>query len=192
MVFLDPALKKEGTQLIETYPNVRVEYLCLDFVPENVQLPERRNCEKDSAMYLWIQCQKLEILKRALEYTNRPYLAWVDFRLFHIFEEQEAECKERLRQIELYPWTHTKILAPGCWNAGRWDIWNQILWRFCGGFLLAPRASILPAAVCQRTLVLGNLPRLTWEVNYWTRMEEHFEWYKGDHNPTILPKMDSP
>ena len=72
IVFLDPALKEEGSRLVKTYPNVRVEYLCLDFVPENVQLPERRNREKDSATYLWIQCQKLEILKRALEFTDRP------------------------------------------------------------------------------------------------------------------------
>ena len=62
----------KGNELAKTYPNVRVEYMVMDFVPENVQLPERRNPSKDSATYLWIQCQKLEVLKRALEYTDRP------------------------------------------------------------------------------------------------------------------------
>jgi hypothetical protein len=49
LVFLDPGLRTKGNELAKTYPNVRVEYMCMDFVPENVQLPERRNPSKDSA-----------------------------------------------------------------------------------------------------------------------------------------------
>ena len=188
LLFLDPALRSEGERLTATYPNVRIpEYLPMTPVPTEVKLPAQRNASKDTAEYLWIQCRKLEMLERALAHTDRPYLAWIDFRIFHIFPEVEI-CQARLKEIEIYPWSHSKILTPGCWAPGTYDPWTRILWRFCGGFLLAPRDRVNEAAERQAHLVLENLPKLTWEVNYWTQMEDHFEWYKGDHNATILPK----
>ena len=189
LLFLDPALREEGQQLVATYPNVRIpEYLPATHPPQPVELPSHRNESKDSAEYLWIQCRKLEILERALEHTDRPYLAWIDFRIFHIFPETRA-CQERLVAIENHPWEHSKILAPGCWPSGNYDPWSRILWRFCGGFLLAPRDCVKEAAARQAELVFGNMPELTWEVNYWTQMEDHFQWYKGDHNASILPPV---
>lgn len=35
-------------------------------------------------------------------------------------------------------------------------------------------------------LVYAHLPALTWEVNYWAMMEEHFERYPADHDDTML------
>ena len=35
-------------------------------------------------------------------------------------------------------------------------------------------------------LVNEFLPRLTWEVNYWAMMEDHFQWYAADHDDSLI------
>lgn len=189
LLFLDEAFQSIGNDICAAYPNVRVaEYLSLDPIPDNVILPESRNVQKDSPEYLIVQLSKLKCMAKALQYTTRPYIAWIDFRIFHIFHDRDRASRT-LRSIEQNPPKSTRILAPGCWDKRSRPIWNSILWRFCGGFLLGHRDLIQAAYDTQTTLVTEGLPRLTWEVNYWTLMEDMFEWYPGDHNETILPRV---
>lgn len=186
-LFLDEAFEEIGRELCATYPNVHIpEYVTLEAVPTMIELPSQRTPGKDTGEYLMMQLSKLKFLARALKYTNRPYLAWIDFRVFHVFSNVSA-CQERIRSIEQTPPSTTRILAPGCWAPGAYPIWDSIAWRFCGGFLLAPRDRVEDAYKRQTELVTVGYPRLTWEVNYWTQMEDVFEWYRGDHNDTLLP-----
>lgn len=188
LLFLDEAFREIGETLVTSYSNVRIpEYVQLDPIPPSVQLPSRRNPSKDTAEYLMVQLSKLKFLSKALRYTDRPYLAWIDFRIFHVLHNRD-EAILRLKAIEQSPPITTKILAPGCWTPRVHPIWDSISWRFCGGFLLGHRDRMYEAYKRQSLLVAKGLPNLTWEVNYWTQMEEIFEWYPGDHNNTILPK----
>ena len=187
LLFLDESLRSEGESILTTYPNVRIpEYVTLPAISTDTVLPIHRTVEKDTAEYLTVQCLKLEWMSRALAYTTRPYLAWVDFRIFHVFKTPEQSSK-RLRDIEHAPPSTSRILAPGCWSASTYNIWDSIVWRFCGGFLLGPRERFREACERQTQLIADGYPRLTWEVNYWTRMEDIFEWYRGNHDDTILP-----
>jgi hypothetical protein len=188
LLFLDPRLEEIGGRLMDTYPNVKVVgYEELPPQPSEVQLPSHRNAVKDSADYFWIMSQKLDTVRKALPFTDRPFLAWVDFRLFHVFHGHEEACQARLRDIEEATWDSSKIVAPGCWTcAGVIDPFESVSWRFCGGVFITPRGCIEAAARKQEELLRAHLPRLTWEVNYWTLMEDHFQWCLGDHDPTIL------
>lgn len=55
--------------------------------------------------------------------------------------------------------------------------------------MLGPRDQVAAAYMRQMELVRANLPRLTWEVNYWTMMEDHFTWYSANHDDSMLGNL---
>lgn len=184
LLFLDPAYP-----VGELPDTVRVCRRPLQrLIPEGVEprLPVQRNPSKDTVQFLTLMLHKLSFLSQALSETDASHLAWIDFRLFHVVRDV-PRVQEKLRALAARPPQTQKILAPGCWaQETSVDILNQICWRFCGGFLVGPRDCFPPADVRQRELVAQCLPHLTWEVNYWARMEEMFEWYAADHNDSLL------
>ena len=157
-----------------------------------VQLPRVRNEEKDTADFMSLMLMKLRCMKEALAYTDASHLAWIDLRVFHVILQTER-VQQQLLKLSRAPLRGllTRIAAPGCWNPTpeNFDIFNHICWRWCGGFFVGPR-EIFPAAYKRQTeLVEAHLPRLTWEVNYWTMMEEYFVWYIGDHNESLIMNL---
>lgn len=181
LLFLDSALLG-----IIFPPNVRVVSTSLDmsWLPADISLPAQRNPNKDTVEYFCIQLSKLAYLVKARDYTDDALLAWIDFGAFHMFRDT-AVCQRLLRQIATSTVPRTKILAPGCWPSGVYD-WNSVCWRFCGTFLIGHR-DLFPAALERQTrLVQQQLPRLTWEVNYWAQMDDLFEVYAADHNDSLL------
>lgn len=189
-VYLNPELGFLGEHLQQRFPNVQVlEYVNVDdsFFDdhEQIRLPKKRNVEKDSPEYLMIQLMKLKLLKKAAldPRVEEGALAWVDFGLFHMFQDAQA-CQERLKGLRL-AYTR-KILAPGPWlKRNHEDIYTSVLWTYCGSFLLGEKSLFPEAEAQQEAAVKAHLPRLTWEVNYWTRMS-CFQWYRADHDDSIL------
>lgn len=167
--------------------NVQVIPTSLEWMPKTFQLPSNRNPNKDTLEYFCIQLSKLFYLQEATKYTNDTYLAWIDFGVFHMFQNHE-QCKRILKTISTSTFPDTTILAPGCWPKGSYD-WNSVCWRFCGSFLLGHRSLFAPAYAKQMELVQSQLPRLTWEVNLWAQMEEHFTVYLADHNDSLLSNV---
>lgn len=191
VLFLDSQFKHRGIEICSRFPNVTIpEYVTLDtsVLSDTIVLPEARNVVKDTAEYMCIQLEKLHMLTKASAYTSRPFLAWIDFGIFRIFQDKEA-CAHILRSIETSMYNTEAIYAPGCWDTGNYNIWNAICWRFCGGFLLGHRDLFKPAYEEQLRLVITNLPRLTWEVNYWTLMNHRFQWYFANHDDTIVTHL---
>ena len=184
LLFLDPAHPP-----VDLPPNVRVLHRPLQpIVPEGLELrlPTHRNPTKDTQDFLRLMLHKLWFMTEAGKETETPYLAWIDFRIFHIVHSV-ARVQAALRALTQHPPQTPKILAPGCWSQETSvDRLNQICWRYCGGFLLGPRDSFPLAYARQSDLVSRWLPHLTWEVNYWSCMEDVFAWYAADHNDTMI------
>jgi hypothetical protein len=188
LLFFDEKLRDRGEDLCRKFPNVMIpEYMTLDlsYLPENVVLPASRSVKKDTAEFITIQCEKLHLLTKARQYTDRPFLAWIDFGIFYVFKHKEA-CIQKLREIETSTFQTEKIYSGSCWPRGTYDIWDRICWRFCGNFLLGHRDLFEAAAQEQSRIIREHLPRLTWEVNYWTLMDDYFLTYPGDHTDVIL------
>jgi len=184
LLFLDPSLQHW------TFPDtvhVVPTRLRTDWIPANVQLPAHRTPTKDTQEYLAIQLQKLAWLDEARAYTTSSHLAWIDFGAFHMVKNPD-HCAALLRQIATSDFPSHRILAPGCWPPGRYD-WNSVAWRFCGTFLLAHRDLIRPALERQTALVQAQLPRLTWEVNYWSQMDDLFEVYPANHDDSLFSRV---
>jgi hypothetical protein len=172
-----------------SYPNVKVIHVDMDlsWIPENVSLPLIRSQEKDTVRYLGLMLHKLKYMTEALEFCDTPYLAWIDFGISHIIRYPDVTF-QKLVALQSFSNPHLKnILIAGCWGPNpNYDIWNNVYWRFCGGFFLGPR-DIFPKAFQRQTeLVQQHLPKLTWEVNYWTLMEEYFTFYQADHNDKMI------
>lgn len=174
---------------IGQYPNVTQirAPLELSWVSKNTILPTNRNHEKDTPEFMCLMLMKLWCMKEALKYTDSPYLAWIDFRVFHVVRNTER-VQDKLKSLTRADLSRlTKIASPGCWQPiPRFDILDSICWRFCGGFLIGPRDAFGPAYKRQTEIVKKFLPHLTWEVNYWSLMEEHFDWYWADHNDSLI------
>ncbi len=184
LLFLDSAYSDR------TFPsNVQVVPTSLDpsWVPADVQLPSQRNPKKDTLEYFCIQLSKLYYLSEARKYTSDKFLAWIDFGAFHMFRDI-PQCNQDLKTIAESTFPTDRILAPGCWPAGQYD-WNSVCWRFCGTFLIGHR-DLFPVALRRQTeLVKSQLPRLTWEVNYWAQMDELFTVYMANHDDTLLSRV---
>jgi hypothetical protein len=181
IVFVDERLE------IELPPSVRrVPTSMTGKWIETDQLPETRNPQKDTASYMSIQLRKLDWVVEASALASTPGLAWIDLGVFHMVRNPSS-FQARLRALAMRTFNPTdRILAPGCWTPGSYPIWSAICWRFCGSFLLGPRETFRRAAERQAELVRAHLPRLTWEVNYWTLMEDLFAWYASDHTDLLL------
>lgn len=202
---MDRSLADTARQLTERYPNVRLvdlvesepigEHLSFD----DYVLPPDRNMEKDTAEFILIQQRKLAFVQEAVRRETptmlageETFFAWIDFGIFHLFRgdaSREEAIREGLRRVATLSLPTDRIIAPGCWPieamANR-DLWKSICWRFCGGFLIGHHRLWEAAWRRQQELVQRALPRLTWEVNIWTMMEEYFHIVPADHNARIL------
>lgn len=185
LLFLDPLYTHR------TFPsNVSVIPMSLNtsWLPEDIELPSGRNLQKDTRDYFCIQLQKLTLLNLARAATMTPFLAWIDFGVFHMMKDTE-DAQQLLQYIAQCEFPRDKILAPGCWPAGHYAIWQYPLWRFCGTFLLGHRDLFEHAQHRQMELVYHSLPRITWEINYWIQMEDVFRVYKAYHDETLLARV---
>lgn len=186
-VYLDKRLKD-----LELEGMGRGNIQILDYVEvergfEEAQLPEQRNPDKDSADYMWIQLMKLKLVAKASQDSRikAPALAWIDFGAFYMMKNDKEGVKKFLSSYKL-PGETDKILAPGCWQGeGFYNMWGGIVWRFCGTFFVGKKEYFVAAAEEQERLVKSGMPRLTWEVNYWSNMS-CFEWIPGSHNETLF------
>jgi hypothetical protein len=149
-------------------------------------IPDHRSEVHDTRNFLILMNAKIEFIKRAIDsgkHTTTHY-AWTDFNLYHVLNDSESS--DELRAIYRSELPSTCMFFPGCWPKG--VIWDAVNWRFCGGFFLGDKTSLLNFYDVY-TREYPNLPKLSWEVNTWAYLESigvHFDWFKADHNKTII------
>jgi len=188
VLYMDTRLREEGAELCIKYANIRrCTYTQVDtsWVPKNVILPTIRNEAKDTPDYMCIQLSKLKLVAEASEFVNTSHIAWIDFGIYHMFEDRDI-CNKLLNTITNANFPTDRILSPGCYTGGHHNLFEQICWWHCGSFLLGEK-SLFPIAYARQTaLVEEYLPRLIWEVNYWTMMNDCFTIYIANHNELLL------
>jgi hypothetical protein len=192
---------------IESYTNVKIindfsieETLCFKtfstFDVDSINIPEIRNQEKDIKNYMLLMNSKIDLMHRTVLSNpwNTPYFAWIDFSIFHISQNNEGFTQELVKLCNLK--TNVTFLAiPGCTDPINKDdnFTRNILWRFCGGFFLGNKHSIIEFYDLQVKyfhLFIEQYKTLVWEVNFWAWLEANTDWkphwYKADHNDSII------
>ena len=159
---------------------------------QEVTLPEERNVQKDTPFYMSVQLTKLKVCALTAGKIDTDMLCWLDFGLFHIFQDKPAMIQV-LKGLESGRGL-TQITSPGGYDpVGRIcsDLLHRICWKNLGGVLIGSTEAFEEAYFRQRSLVELMWPRLLWEVNYWAVLTEEglFDLYEADHNESILANL---
>jgi hypothetical protein len=203
-VYVCPAFQKHVEEIAGEFANVkimRVTTIGELFVAErmNVDLPNNRNETKDTTEYMAVINSKTEFMADAIAQNpwNSEYFAWIDFNISHVFHDKPATLRY-LRELGNRQF-HGKFFAiPGCWNKFDNVPVENICWRFCGGFFMGDKESILNFDRLYKAhfydfLITHN--KYVWEVNFWAWLEATTDWnpswYSADHNDSIILNMSA-
>lgn len=163
-----------------------------------LQLPSNRNINKDTYKYMILINSKAEYLYRATISNpfNTEHFVWIDFGIFHIIKHNIEATQKKLYKIATTSYKIGSLIIPGCWHkeyAVKYNLYNNINWRFCGGFLLGFKDEIhrfYNSYLNQLKIFLDKYQTLVWEVNFWLWLELEaritVDWYLADHNDSIL------
>jgi len=180
------------------YPRLRITVIEYDdlnmyrFAPGSKQrLPDERTVYHDTERFLGLMNSKTEFIRRSIElnpFGSEQY-AWIDFGIFHVLREVD-QSKAFLTMLG------STLLKPGVYVPGYWDAgfpsFSWVCWRFCGGFFIGDRLSLLEFDSYHQRLfpvLLESVGVLTWEVNMWAAYEANGWnpiWYKADHNDSMI------
>lgn len=162
-------------------------------------LPFYRNTKKDTVEYMYLIHSKAEFLYKAVEVNpwKSIHFAWIDFNISYLFKEPERTF-EYIRIFAQRTVTDTCLVIPGCWRdkislLNTEYYINNVVWRFCGGFLLGDANSIKKLFELYREHFADFLKThktFVWDVNFWAWLEAkgHWtpRWYEADHNDSII------
>jgi glycosyltransferase involved in cell wall biosynthesis len=164
------------------------------FSQQEATLPEYRNKEKDTLEFLQLMNAKSEFLYRAKKLKKARVYVWFDFGILKIIHDKERFI-ESMKNVDTF--SHEgRIVIPGCISKDSVNFNNLFvypIWRFCGGILIVCESVVdrFYDLHCKELEKCKDMGLLTWEVNLWASIETNindlFDWYKADHNDTIIP-----
>lgn len=203
--FVSKKYEDYAKKLCDLYPNLYlVETLELEDLLtykqtmslDNLELPLYRTDYKDTKNYMIMMNAKIELVKKVLDINphNSTHYAWIDFSLCHVIKLDKT-----LEYLKNPPLKNiNNIIIPGCWakelsykNIN--NIYNRIHWRFCGGFFLGDKQSIIDFFRCYENFYVDFLKThktVVWEVNFWAWLEYQNYWkpyvYYSGHDDGML------
>lgn len=199
-LFNDLSIKYKNVKLIDV---CSIDDLIFTNLAKNstepITLPSHRSVIKDTHNYLYLMHSKIDFLKRAIDVNpfNTELFAWIDFSLPYIFQNIDHSL-QLIKHHSKRNYINSFIALPGCVNCQINNdinyLKNNILWRFCGGFLIGDKNSLLnfyniTIQYFEHFLNITN-NTLVWEVNYWAWLEHKsfFSplWYNANHNDSII------
>ena len=206
-IFIEPELQSKFDELEINYKNlkviqsIKIQELELYKIgqenPELCNLPDNRNQLKDTKNYMFLMLAKLEFLKKSIDLNpyNSDYFCWFDFSLPYVFKDMNNTLL-KIKNISNAEFKNEFIYLPGCWDLKFKNInylKDNIVWRFCGGFLIGDKRSLIHFYKVSHDYFLSFLNqtrKLVWEVNYWAWLEGIGLiapiWYLADHNDSIV------
>jgi hypothetical protein len=206
-IFISPEYENIFNNISEKYDNVKVievisinDLIFSKMVNNNTEccnLPQMRSIIKDLPNYMILMNSKIEFLYKTIIANpfNTEYFSWFDFSLPYIFKNLDKSLME-LKKISFRNYIGSFITIPGCWNFKINDInflKNKVSWRFCGGFFIGDKISLLNfynTSINYFTDFLKLTNNILWEVNYWAWLESSGYisplWFLADHNDSII------
>lgn len=194
-------------EIANEYPNVKimevvnlkdtwVSKVCAE---NTFTLPMSRNSIKDSDAYLICMNSKLDFMNDAIEKNpwSSTHFAWIDFSITYCFHHIPRSM-EHLHFYSKCKFNDKFLTIPGCW--GKWNAerhqhhLDNIHWRFCGGFFIGDKDSIVEMYRLHRAhfdRFLKENGKLLWEVNFWAWLEYVCPewkptWFCADHNDSMI------
>jgi hypothetical protein len=153
---------------------------------------------KDTVEFMFIMCNKTEIIRKAMEINpfNTNQFVWVDFGIKHVFTCSETEFQIKIESLK--DKTYEKVRIASIWNPMydyqiQIDIFKDITWYFAGGVFGGSRESLLEFTNLTKEMCISIIKEkhtIMWEVNIWyiiyKMRPKLFDLYQSDHNNTII------
>jgi hypothetical protein len=191
--------KYENIKLVDVYFKSQLKFSEKYFSAEIelCKLPEKRSYIKDTEYYMYLMNSKIDFVKEVIDLNpfSSKYFCWIDFSLPYIFKDTDNTI-QKIKTISHHSYIDSFLTMPGCWNWKVADInyiKSNICWRFCGGFFMGDRDSLIDfynLSFNNFGEFLTQTKTILWEVNYWSWLEsfKNFNptWYLGDHNDSII------
>jgi hypothetical protein len=219
-IYISPEYQEIMVEFIQEFPNVKImktvniqdtfaskvyqtemlysEITLPPITLPPITLPNQRSPNKDTHNYILLMNAKTEFMQDAIEQNpwSSTHFAWIDFNIAHIFKAK-VRSQEFLKILAKRTLNPNFLTIPGCWAKLQEPCIEYILdnvhWRFCGGFFLGDKQSIIKFNELYREYFpqfIRKYRKLVWEVNFWAWLELNidnlFIWYKGDHDDSIL------
>jgi len=214
-IYISPEYQEIMTEFIQEFPNVKImktmniqdtfvskeyqkEIQDSDITLPPITLPNQRSLNKDTPNYILLMNSKTEFMQDAIDQNpwSSTHFAWIDFNIAHVFKDN-VRSQEFLKILAKRTLRPHFLTIPGCWAKLQEPYIDYILdnvhWRFCGGFLLGDKESIIKFNELYREyfpLFIRKYRKLVWEVNFWAWLElvvdNQIIWYKGSHDDSIL------
>lgn len=156
------------------------------------RLPAIRNPAKDTKEFFILMNAKTEFLNIVRNIETADHYVWIDAGISKIFKNPKASFSD-IRALMAHPnLRHDTVFMSGCWRYYNrpYTLLSAISWRFCGGFLVVPRALTeqVHTAVLEACTEFRDIAGIAiWETNIWAYLENRLpiQWEYGDHNEMI-------
>lgn len=218
-LFVSSTYIEEVKEICKIYPNIYLmptieltdTWTYQTTILSNVALPDQRNHNKDTHNFMVLMNAKPEFIYKTIKVNpfKSTHFAWIDFSIGHVISSDDTFTQlfdigrspqfnhenVSIRQGQLQ---EKMLVIPGCWSKDlshdrMGDVGNAVNWRFCGGFFLGDKKSLIEFYDYYQhhyTHFLVQTGKLSWEVNFWAWLEDTTDWspefYPADHNDTIL------
>jgi hypothetical protein len=207
-LYTTAGIREYMESLVKEFPNIHWTVVSLKetFTWKTVHqyeymLPAQRSEVKDNVDFIIVQNCKSEFMERAIRENpwNSTHFAWIDFSIFYVFREKEKSTKW-LQFLSTAQFAPKFLTFPGC---DKWDkltpeaigdnIFNRVYWRFCGGFFIGDKESLLDFYRLYKEfypIFMYDHHKAVWEVNFWAWLECKTNWsptrFHADHNDSIM------
>ena len=164
----------------------------------DVTLPDEKLSHHDTYNFLVLMNAKIELVAKAMEVNpfQTNHFAWIDFSICHVVQNDSS--LKRLYTFSRSALKESMLVFPACWSRVYADrqvdrLYSKVCWRFCGGFFIGDKQSLLEFNKAYRDnykRFLEERRRLVWEVNFWYWLEKNGyiipETYAANHNDSII------
>ena len=151
--------------------------------------------EKDTLEYMFIQCNKTEWVKKAIEinYFNTEQFMWLDFGIYHMMNNDE-NFRDNINNLNNKEYNNVRIAS--CWDPNKnflIDLYKRVAWYFAGSIFGGHYEKLLlfSKLMKQKCLqIINEKQHLMWEINIWYLIykenPELFNCYISHHDPNII------
>lgn len=155
--------------------------------------PNTDNPEKDTLEYMFVQCNKTEWLREAID--RNPYLSsqfvWIDFGIWHMIRDDQVFTDSCMKISQGF--NRGVRIACGNSQSDFTNLHKTISWFFLGSIFGGDRDSLIKFANSVKNKCIETIKKhktIMWEINVWQMVYADdptlFLCYGANHDASIL------
>ena len=133
---------------------------------------ETNNSEKDTMEYIFVQCNKTEWVRKAIDMNvfKTDQFIWLDFGIYHMIQDEELFEKNILKMVEesysnlrIATCKYREYVCP-------YDVYKRLTWNFAGSVFGGDCKSLTIFADIVKNKILETIETkktIMWELCFW-------------------------